>query len=64
MGDVHWRELVREVVDSGLVGSRPGGTGPVAMDLLVRLFRMSRRRWPADTSPEEHRAPALLPVVP
>jgi len=57
-------DWMRGVVDAGLVEVRPGETDPVAMDLLVKLSRVSRRRWPADTLPAEHRAPAMLPIVP
>lgn len=57
-------DWMRGVVDAGLVEVRPGETDPVAMGLLLKLSQMSRKRWPADSLPEEHRAPALLPVVP
>jgi len=56
-------DWMRGVVDAGLVEVRPGDADPVAMDLLVRLSKGSRRRWPADLLPEGHRAPAMLPVV-
>jgi coenzyme F420 hydrogenase subunit beta len=57
-------DWMRGVVDAGLVEVRPGDTDPVAMDLLVKLSRASRRRWPADILPADRRAPALLPVLP
>jgi len=57
-------DWMRGVVDAGLVEVRPGETDPVAMDLLVKLSRVSRKRWPAEDLPEERRAPAMLPVVP
>ena len=57
-------EWLRGVVDAGLVEVRPGEDDPVAMGLLAKLSRVSRKRWPADRLPEDQRRPALLPVVP
>jgi coenzyme F420 hydrogenase subunit beta len=56
-------EWMRGVVDAGLVEVRPGEDDPVAMGLLAKLSRVSRKRWPADRLPEDQRRPALLPVV-
>jgi coenzyme F420 hydrogenase subunit beta len=57
-------EWMKGVIDAGLVEARPGESDPVAMGLLTKLSEVSRKRWPADRLPEEHRAPALLPMVP
>jgi hypothetical protein len=34
------------------------------MGLLLKLSEISRKRWPADSLPEDRRAPAMLPMVP
>lgn len=57
-------EWMKGVIDAGLVEARPGESDPVAMGLLTKLSEVSRKRWPADRLPVEHRAPALLPMVP
>jgi coenzyme F420 hydrogenase subunit beta len=55
-------EWMRGVIDAGLVEARPGEDDPVAMNLLRKLSTVSRRRWPSDALPAEHRAPGLLPA--
>jgi coenzyme F420 hydrogenase subunit beta len=57
-------EWLRGAIDAGLVEARPGDDDPRAMELLVRLSTVSRRRWPAADLPVDQRAPALLPIVP
>ncbi|MEX0952735.1 MAG: Coenzyme F420 hydrogenase/dehydrogenase, beta subunit C-terminal domain [Nitriliruptoraceae bacterium] len=56
-------EWMRGLVDDGLVEVRDARADEVSMGLLERLSAGSRRRWPVDGLPEEHRAPGLLPVV-
>jgi coenzyme F420 hydrogenase subunit beta len=56
-------EWVRGAIDAGLLEARPGESDPRAMDLLLKLSRVSRARWPVDDLPEAHRAPGLLPEV-
>ncbi len=57
-------EWMKAVIDEGLIEVRPAEDDAVAMKLLKALSKKSRTRWPAALLPEEHRRPALLPVVP
>jgi len=57
-------DWIKGAIDAGLIEARPGETDPVAMNLLTKLSTWSRKRWPSDQLPEEHRAPGMLPVVP
>lgn len=54
-------EWIRGLLDAGLIEARPGEDDAVAMDLLVRLSTVSRKRWPSDDLPLAQRAPGLLP---
>lgn len=58
------KDWMRGVVDAGLVEVRPGESDPVAMGLSLKLSEISRKRWSADWLPEDHRAPAMLLLVP
>ncbi len=57
-------EWMAGLVDTGRIEVRDARDDEVAVNLLERLSTMSRRRWPTDDLPEEHRTPGLLPVVP
>jgi hypothetical protein len=57
-------EWMKGVIDEGLIEAKPGESDPVAMNLLVKLSKASRKRWPSDSLSEERRAPGLLPIVP
>jgi len=56
-------EWMQGVMDAGLIEAKPAEGDPVAMDLLYKLSKKSRTRWPSELLPEDQRAPALLPVV-
>jgi coenzyme F420 hydrogenase subunit beta len=56
-------EWVKGVIDAGLIEARPGQDDPVAMNLLTKLSGWSRKRWPTDRLPDDHNAPATLPIV-
>jgi coenzyme F420 hydrogenase subunit beta len=55
-------EWMREVIDAGLIEAKPGEDDPVAMDLLTKLSRVSRRRWPGDALAVTARQPRVLPT--
>ena len=52
------RELIDAMVAAGAVHTRPADEDPQAVDLMRRLARASRRRWPQDAAP----GPGVLPV--
>ncbi len=54
-------EWMKGVIDAGLVEARPGESDPVAMNLLTKLSRVSRRRWPSDAVPAGAAAPGRMP---
>jgi coenzyme F420 hydrogenase subunit beta len=56
-------EWMRGVIDAGWVEARPGEEDPVAMKLLSRLSKMSRKRWPADRFDQRTARPGALPVL-
>ena len=56
-------EWIQAVLDKGLIEAKPGEDDPVAMDLLAKLSRVSRKRWPGEQLPETAARPGLLPVV-
>lgn len=53
------RELVEAMIAGGALEARPIEDDPGALQLLGRLSRASRRRWPADAVP----APRRIPVT-
>ena len=57
-------DWMRAVIDAGLVEAKPGTDDPVAMKLLDKLSTVSRKRWPTDLVPDDHRTPGLLPTAP
>ncbi|HWB71719.1 MAG TPA: Coenzyme F420 hydrogenase/dehydrogenase, beta subunit C-terminal domain [Egibacteraceae bacterium] len=57
-------EWIGGMVEDGLLEVKPGDGDPVAMSLLAKLSKKSRRRWPGDLLPDDQRLPGLLPVVP
>jgi coenzyme F420 hydrogenase subunit beta len=56
-------EWIRGMIDDGVIEARPGEDDEVAMNLLAKLSGVSRKRWPADRLPDDHRGPGLLPIV-
>ncbi|MGA2521974.1 MAG: Coenzyme F420 hydrogenase/dehydrogenase, beta subunit C-terminal domain [Acidimicrobiales bacterium] len=52
------REVLAGMVADGVVQTRPGDDDPGALDLLRRLARVSRRRWPTGATPGPERTPA------
>jgi coenzyme F420 hydrogenase subunit beta len=56
-------QWMRDVIDAGWIEARPGEEDPVAMNLLRRLSKMSRKRWPADDLEGRAARPGALPVV-
>jgi coenzyme F420 hydrogenase subunit beta len=46
------------MIADGALETRPGDDDPGAIELLRRLSRVSRRRWPADADP----MPGAVPV--
>lgn len=54
---------MREMIEAGIVETRPAESDPVAMRLLERLSTKSRDRWPADSLAPQLRSPGLLPVL-
>jgi coenzyme F420 hydrogenase subunit beta len=55
-------EWMRGVIDQGWIEARPGEEDPVAMNLLRKLSKMSRKRWPSGDDARTSR-PAALPLV-
>jgi len=53
------RELLGAMVADGAVETRPGDDDPGAIELLHKLARVSRRRWPDTAEP----APRRIPVT-
>jgi coenzyme F420 hydrogenase subunit beta len=51
------REILAGMVADGAVETRPGDDDPGALELLRKLARVSRRRWPEGAVPEPGRAP-------
>ena len=56
-------DWIRGAIDEGLIEAKPGEDDPVAMDLLAKLSRNSRKRWPSDAVAETASRPGLLPIV-
>ncbi len=56
-------EWMKALIDGGYVDATPAENDPVAMDLLVKLSRTSRKRWPTDQLEGTAARPGLLPVV-
>ncbi len=54
------REVIEAMVADGTLTTRPADDDPGAVELLRKLARVSRKRWP-ESAPQ---APRLLPVVP
>jgi coenzyme F420 hydrogenase subunit beta len=54
-------EWLQGIVDAGWVTVRPGSEDPAAIELMRKLAARQRRRWP-ESLPDEHRAPAAIPV--
>jgi coenzyme F420 hydrogenase subunit beta len=57
-------EWIQGAIEAGLIEAKPGEEDPVAMDLLAKLSRNSRKRWPSEAVPDTAARPGLLPVVP
>jgi hypothetical protein len=45
------------MVSDGVIETRPGDDDPGAIELMRKLARASRRRWPSEAVPE----PGVLP---
>jgi coenzyme F420 hydrogenase subunit beta len=51
------RSVIDDMVSEGAIETRPGEDDPGAIELMRKLARASRRRWPAESAP----GPGLLP---
>jgi coenzyme F420 hydrogenase subunit beta len=51
------RELMDAMVAAGVIEVRPSSDDPAAVELMQKLARVSRRRWPADAAPAPRRIP-------
>jgi coenzyme F420 hydrogenase subunit beta len=49
------RELIARMTADGVVETRPGDDDPGAIELMRKLARVSRRRWPDDADPAPRR---------
>jgi coenzyme F420 hydrogenase subunit beta len=49
------RELVGAMVEAGVIEVRPGADDPAAIELMRKLARVSRRRWPETAVPAPRR---------
>ena len=58
------REVMDGMVSSKTVEVRPGDDDPGAIELMRKLSRVSRRRWPETAVPEPRRMPPLPPKQP
>ncbi len=54
------REVIEGMVADGAIETRPGEEDPGALDLLAKLSRVSRRRWPEGSPPEPRQVPVKL----
>ncbi len=52
------RDLLQGMIDDGAVETRPGDEDPGAIELLRKLARVSRRRWPETAVPMPRRLPS------
>ena len=57
------REIIGKMLEAGLIETRPGDDDPGAIDLLRRLSRVSRKRWPETAVPAPRLMPAPAPKV-
>ena len=55
------REIMAGMLADGVIESRPGDDDPGAIELLHKLARVSRRRWPATAVEAPARMPAPAP---
>jgi coenzyme F420 hydrogenase subunit beta len=55
------REIIAAMVADGVIETRPGDDDPGAIELLHKLARVSRRRWPATAVDAPRRMPAPAP---
>jgi coenzyme F420 hydrogenase subunit beta len=55
------REIMAGMIADGVVETRPGDDDPGAIELLRKLARVSRRRWPATAVDAPRRMPAPAP---
>ena len=51
------RELITQMRDAGVIETRPGDDDPGAIDLMRKLSRVSRKRWPENAEPGPRRLP-------
>jgi coenzyme F420 hydrogenase subunit beta len=58
------RQIMDGLLADGLIEVRPGDDDPGAIDLLRRLSRVSRKRWPETALPTPGRMPPPPPKVP
>jgi coenzyme F420 hydrogenase subunit beta len=49
------RELMNAMVEAGVIEVRPGADDPAAIELMRKLARVSRRRWPETAAPAPRR---------
>ena len=54
------REIMDGMIRDGVIETRPGDDDPGAIDLMQKLSRKSRKRWPETAVP----APGLVPPLP
>jgi coenzyme F420 hydrogenase subunit beta len=51
------REVMDALVEAGAIEVRPAKDDPAALELMRKLSRVSRRRWPAEAAPGPRRIP-------
>ncbi len=54
------REIMSALVEAGVVETRPASDDPAAVELMRKLSRVSRRRWPATAVPGPRRLPLAV----
>ncbi len=54
------KEIMQRLVDDGVIEVRPSSDDPAALELLAKLSRVSRRRWPDSATGGPRRIPVTV----